>query len=92
MHPTTGVRAPMMVAPDTSVAKEFYRSVFGWTFKPMPPQYSEDEVAMFSFPDEKLEHLGGGIVHSDADPKSRSGRQNLVYLYVHDIEEMLAVS
>ena len=46
---------------------------------------------MFSFPDEKFQHLGGGIVKSEGDPSSRSRKANLLYLYVHDIEEMIAV-
>lgn len=58
----------------------------------MPAKYSEDNIAMFSFPDEKFQHLGGGIVKSDEDPSSRSRKGNLLYLYVDDIEEMIAVS
>lgn len=81
-----------VLEPNFPPAKEFYRKVFNWTFKPMPSRYSEDEIAMFSFPDEKFQALCGGIVKSDGDPKSRSQEGNLLYLYADDIEEMMAVS
>lgn len=88
----TSLDTLVVLVPNVSLAKEFYRSVFDWTFKPMPSKYAEDEIAMFSFPDEKFQHLGGGIVKSDGDPTSRSRNGTLLYLYVNDIEEMIAVS
>jgi predicted enzyme related to lactoylglutathione lyase len=81
----------LLLAPNITLAKEFYRSVFDWSFKPPPPPRSEDDLAMFSYPDDAFKQLGGGIVKIDGDRKIRSERGNIVYLYVHDIEEMIAV-
>jgi hypothetical protein len=46
---------------------------------------------MFSYPDDAFKDLDGGIVKIDGDGKIRSERGTIVYLYAHDIEEMLAV-
>jgi predicted enzyme related to lactoylglutathione lyase len=82
---------PAVLAPNITLAKEFYRSVFDWRFKPTPPPNSEDELAMFSYPDDAFKDLDGGIVKIDGDRKIRSERGTIVYLYAHDIEEMIAV-
>ena len=49
-------------------------------------------MAMFTFPDEKFQHLSGGICHCEGDLTIQSKHSNTLYLYGHEIEEMIVVS
>ena len=69
-------------------AKAFYAKVWGWTFKPNPPDsthYTDDGLAMFSCPDGKLM---GGIkkVEDEVDIKKTKGG-TMVYLWADSIED-----
>lgn len=92
MKTSDGAQLLYWYVSNNSLAKEFYRSVFDWVFKPMPAGYPEDKVAMFNYPDERFQHLSGGIVKSEKNTSSQTHEGNMVYLYVHDIEEMIEVS
>ena len=72
-------------------AKAFYADVWGWNFKPNPPgqtQYTDDCLAMFSYPGEKLM---GGIMKRDETSIRKTKAGVLVYLYAKSIDEQVEV-
>lgn len=75
-----------------NLAKAFYAKVFNWNFKPAEGSYTEDNIAMFGFEDEKVKGLGGGIVKTEKGDLTQGKGAIKMYLYVYDIEEALEVT
>ena len=70
-------------------AKNFYASVFGFTFRPTPPApspYTEDKIAMFNMPacpSSTVSGQSGGIVKKERKEELLNAR--CVYLFAEDL-------
>jgi len=73
-------------ATDVARGKKFYEDVFEFKFKPNPPGYKEEDIAMFVF-NNKDATLSGGICKADVNSSPSAG--TILYFMVDDVDEAL---
>lgn len=76
-------------------ARKFYAMLFNWTYKDNTEQYPADEIAMFTFPDERVQKLniGGGIIKvKEGEKIATIGLEKgvVVYFLVDSVDDVLA--
>ena len=88
---TAPERRLLSITNSTSTARKFYGDVFNWTFQPGSPDYPEDALAMFNYPDERLSTFAGGIVQYEKEKMMQGKGATLMYLWSEDIEATMEV-
>ena len=80
---------------DVARAREFYSTLFNWTYKDNTEQYPAEQIAMFSFPNEHFQKLnvGGGIIKVKDGEKitpQTSGGTTTLFLMVDNVDDVVS--